>query len=214
MVEVCHFSLCRRLLISNCSGISLGVYVCTWCGEDTWIGGQSSQQRGHVFNGPTTDPVYFQGEFYCLGSKGDLVISCPGNGTGEILERLTGTHSEVEHGECTEKYYLMEIEDELISFFHGIDGLQDPIRVFELDESGMVWNKVEDLGNLMLFLGHRTGIARPPPFEGCANRIYLPRFDDDSKFGVYFSMETHSYEPKVLNMTQPFSYVWVELNFN
>jgi F-box domain len=186
-------------------------HIYTTCGMDSWSNGRSAHQPGRPFRGPPSDPFLFRGEYYCLGRTGDLAIYYPDSETWEILDRPAGIH---EHDIKAVWYYLMEMEGELISLFHGMEGLQDPIRVFKLDESRTVWSEIKDLGNLMLFLGRESGIIRPSPFEGCANRIYLPRFDDNSKIGGYYCMKTRGCKPKLSNMTQPFHYVWIEPNFS
>jgi hypothetical protein len=81
-------------------------------------------------------------EFYCLGKMGDLAIYKLASETWLIVNRPERTRSDGQHESI--KYYLMEIEGQLISVSHKSGDLEESIQVFRLDKSEMVWNKIED----------------------------------------------------------------------
>jgi hypothetical protein len=172
-----------------------------WPGDRNWTR-YSTFLLSSDFSVYLSDLYLSQGEFYCLGKMGDLAVYKPANETWLIVNRPARTNSDGQHELL--KYYLMEIEGELISVSHKTRGLQEPIQVFRLDKSEMVWNKIEDLGNLTLFLCLGSSIARPSPFNGCENKIFFPRYDSYSKLGARYSLETNLYQLMNLFTTKVF----------
>jgi hypothetical protein len=157
------------------------------------------------------NPVLFRGEFYCLGRKGELGVFNPELETWTVLSNPEPVYL-VEPHYGDEYCYLMELNGDLISVF-GTDDTQKAIRAFKLDQSKMVWRKLEDLGDMTLFVDRRNSIAIRSPEKKYANRIYITRWEGvDSKKGIFYSMEDHKYYPSVHSMEEPVTCVWMEPN--
>ncbi|KAJ4768135.1 F-box protein family-like [Rhynchospora pubera] len=161
---------------------------------------------------PTSNnPVLFQGEYYCLGRKGELGVFNPELKTWNVLSEPEPIFPNAPWY-VSEYSHLIELDGDLISVFRT-DELKQPIRVFKLDQSKMVWEKIEDLGNMTLFVDHRNSIAIRSPDTKYANRIYVTRFEGkDVKKGLFYSMEDKSYHPSMQMVTEPVTCVWMEPN--
>ncbi|KAJ4797049.1 F-box protein family-like [Rhynchospora pubera] len=161
---------------------------------------------------PTSNnPVLFQGEYYCLGRKGELGVFNPELKTWNVLSEPEPIYPSVPQME-NEFCHLLELDGDLISVFRT-DELKKPIRVFKLNQSKMVWEKIEDLGNMTLFVDHRNSIAIRSPEEKYANRIYVTRFEGtDVKKGLFYSLEDKRYYPDIQRVVEPVTCVWMEPN--
>ncbi|KAF0900346.1 hypothetical protein E2562_030634 [Oryza meyeriana var. granulata] len=64
------------------------------------------------------NPVYFRGEFYFLGQKGNLAVFHPGNSKWRILNKPEPIHAKLTpYDEGREACYLVELRGELIAAF-------------------------------------------------------------------------------------------------
>ncbi|KAJ3703222.1 hypothetical protein LUZ61_006927 [Rhynchospora tenuis] len=158
--------------------------------------------------------VLFQGEFYCLGRKGELGVFNPVLECWNVLCKPKPLHfSEPLYGD--EYCHLLELNGNLISVFRT-DNTKKPICVFKLDQSEIVWEKLEHLGDVTLFVDRRNSIAIPSPEKKYANRIYVPRFesDRDSKKVIFYSMKDKRYHPNMHTsaLEEPVACVWMEPN--
>ncbi|KAJ3690115.1 hypothetical protein LUZ61_019279 [Rhynchospora tenuis] len=164
----------------------------------------------------SNNPVLFQGEFYCLGRKGELGVFNPVLQSWNVLCKPEPVHL-IEPNYGDEYCHLLELNGELISVFRT-DATNKPISVFKLNQLEMVWEKVEYLGDMTLFVDRRNSIAIPSPEKKYANRIYVPRFevDSDSKKMVFYSMEDNRYHPSMHGhrVDEPVSCVWMEPNLH
>ncbi|KAJ1697254.1 hypothetical protein LUZ63_005766 [Rhynchospora breviuscula] len=162
----------------------------------------------------SNNPVYFQGEFYCLGRKGELGVFNPELETWNVLckpEPVYITHPRYGNEYC----HLLELNGDLISVFRT-DDTKKPLCVFKLDQSEMVWEKVEHLGDMTLFVDRRNSIAILSPEKKYANRIYVPRFEGgmDSKKGMFYSMDDNIYHPRMHRVEEPITCVWMQPNLH
>ncbi|KAJ3677107.1 hypothetical protein LUZ60_002831 [Juncus effusus] len=154
-------------------------------------------------------PVFFQGEFYCLGNTGGLGVFNPDKKTWRVLDKPRPIHlQQPEMG--TEYCYLMESRGELISIFRGI--ATPYVRVFKLDQSKMDWVKLNDLGDVAIFVAGITSFAKISADRRCKNKIHFPRLHDgcNNGKGEFYCMKRQKYTPNFNNVKAPYNCVWLE----
>ncbi|KAJ3708740.1 hypothetical protein LUZ61_012445 [Rhynchospora tenuis] len=189
------------------------VEVSTWCpGEEEWT--VLAFQPSIPFFPSSNNPVLFQGEFYCLGRKGELGVFNPDLETWNVLCKPQPMYLSVpSYG--VEYCYLLELNGDLVSVFRT-DETTTPIRVFKLNQSEMVWYHLDHLAGMTVFVDRRNTIAITSPEKEFANRIYLPRFEGgmDSKKGIFYSMDDKRYHPSTHRVEEPLTCVWMEPNLH
>ena len=210
---------CASNSLSNCEVFAL---VSTPRGEVTtimaWRYGQDEWCHMDFDNScpfPVADnnPVFINGEFYCLGRMGNLGVFNPEKSTWRILDKPSPIYSDLDQApELGSEYcYLLECNGDLISVFRAVN--MDYIRVYKLDRSTMSWTQLEDLGDLTLFLDFRTSIARALPRKSYNNKLYLPRLRDESSTTTfYYHMKTKMHNPDFKCLKEPYNCVWLEPN--
>ncbi|KAJ3705380.1 hypothetical protein LUZ61_009085 [Rhynchospora tenuis] len=178
-------------------------------GQEEWLEMQFDNDL--PFSGTDNNPVFFDGEFYCLGRYGNLGVFNPENKTWRVLNKPSPIHSEApDIG--TEHCYLLECDGELISVFRAFN--MEYLRVFKLDRSNMAWNLFEDLGDATLFLDYRTSIARNLPRKSFRNKVFLPRLHDETnETTFYYCMKTGMHNPNFKIFREPYNCVWLEPQF-
>ncbi|KAJ3697404.1 hypothetical protein LUZ61_001109 [Rhynchospora tenuis] len=191
------------------------VVISSWRpGEEEWV--------FHEFRAPipffpsSNNPVLFRGEFYCLGRKGELGVFNSKMESWNVLCKPEPVHAIAPcYGD--EYCHLLELNGDLVSVFRE-DDMKKPIRVFKFNQSLMVWEKLEHLGDMTLFVDRRKSIAIPPLEKKYVNRIYIPKFEGnrDSKKLIFYSMEDNRYHPSVHTHTveEPVTCVWMEPNLH
>ncbi|KAJ4755946.1 F-box protein family-like [Rhynchospora pubera] len=191
------------------------VVISSWRpGEEEWVSHEF--RSSSPFFPSSNNPVLFQGEFYCLGRKGELGVFNPEMESWNVLCKPEPVHLAVPwYGD--EYCHLLELNGELISVFRE-DDIKKPIHLFKLNQSEMVWKKVEHLGDMTLFVDRRNSIAISPLEKKYVNRIYIPKFEGnrDSKKVIFYSMEDNRYHPCVQTHTveEPVKCVWMEPNLH
>ncbi|KAJ1686114.1 hypothetical protein LUZ63_017504 [Rhynchospora breviuscula] len=162
----------------------------------------------------SNNPVLLQGEFYCLGRKGELGVFNPELESWNVLCKPEPIHlTEPHYG--NEHCHLLELDGDLISVFRT-DDIRTPIRVFKLNQSEMAWEKLEHLGDVTFFVDRRNSIAITSPEKKYANRIYVPWFEDglNSKKGIFYCMEDGKYHPSMHRVEGPVTCVWMQPNLH
>ncbi|KAF8704474.1 hypothetical protein HU200_031427 [Digitaria exilis] len=141
------------------------VSVETWRpGEDLWseFNFDFVNEEAHPpFPVAYTNPIYFRGEFYCLGRKGNLAVFNPSDNTWRVLDKPEPVYGELQVFEDDHdgaKFcYLVELGEDLVSVF--MRNADEPPRVFKLDKMNMAWAQVEDIGGAALFVDYRASFA-------------------------------------------------------
>ncbi|CAO2188413.1 unnamed protein product [Urochloa humidicola] len=186
---------------------------------ETWQAGEEDWQEIWLeqevpFPVAHNNPVYFRGEFYCLGRKGNIGIFDPKERTWRVLDKPEPIHAELdvskEDHEGAEFCYLVELQGKLIAVFQR--NADEPPRVFKLDETETAWVEVEDIGGAALFLDYRASFAVASPEAGHGNRIYFPRYSEDARQAAFYDLETKSYSPSYYGLKSPTNCVWVVPN--
>ncbi|CAL4999108.1 unnamed protein product [Urochloa decumbens] len=193
-----------------------GKYVSmeTWRPEEDLWSQFESEHEERPFPVAYNNPIYFRGEFYCLGRKGNLAIFNPDDNTWRVLDKPEPVHAELQvfddDHEGATFCYLVELGEGLISVF--LRNADEPPRVFKLDEMKMAWIEVEDIGGAALFVDYRASFGLLSPGAGNGNRIYFPRYSEDGKHAAFYDMETKVYHPTFYGVKEPLNCVWVVPN--
>ncbi|KAF9626284.1 hypothetical protein IFM89_031954, partial [Coptis chinensis] len=139
------------------------------------------------------NPVFCDGEFYCLGKDGMLALFNPEETDEEhqsyvlpLPKVSSSTYSDLPRSFHN---FIVEYDAEIVSVFVGFLGY--PICMFKLDRSKMKWSTSNNLDDKMLFLSHTSSTLLPAKLKGTENRIYFPRFHGNES--VFYSLSTKSY---------------------
>ncbi|CAL4999070.1 unnamed protein product [Urochloa decumbens] len=196
---------------SSRSGVFFSIE--TWqTGEEDWQ--EIWLEQEVPFPVAHNNPVYFRGDFYCLGRKGNIGIFDPKDRKWRVLDKPEPIHAELdvskEDHEGAEFCYLVELQGKLIAVFQR--NADEPPRVFKLDETETAWVEVEDIGGAALFLDYRASFAVASPEAGHGNKIYFPRYSEDARHAAFYDLENKSYSPSYYGLKSPANCVWVVPN--
>lgn len=190
-----------------------GVTVATWRpGDSAWSELYfHHEEEESFFPVANNNPIYFRGEFYCLGRKGNIRVFNPSEDTSIVLEKPEPIYAELnvfdDDHEGAKFCYLVELEGELISVF--MRNADEPPRVFKLDQTKMAWAEMEDIGGAALFLDYRASYGMVWPGAGKGNKIFFPRYSEDGKHAAFYDLETKMYHPTFYGVKEPLNCVWV-----
>ncbi|KAF5187685.1 Sec1-like protein, partial [Thalictrum thalictroides] len=141
--------------------------------------------------------VFCDGLFYSLSLNGKLGVFNPNETKEENMWRdFPNTIIQEFSSKSTiflmiefVRSYIVEYDSEIFSIFVGHWG--KPVRVYKLDRSKMSWERLESLGDKVIFLCQTASILMPAPLKGIENRIYFPRFQ--GRDNVFYSLSTGKY---------------------
>ncbi|KAJ4789861.1 F-box protein family-like [Rhynchospora pubera] len=161
------------------------------------------------------NPVFTQGEFYCYKLNGDMLVYNPKKKTLQTLAikaptEITGPIEMEEIIARIMQCHLMEAWGDLLTVFRIC--AKDPLSIFKLDRINMVWSEVDDVGDLTVFLNHKTSLAKSCLEKSCRNLMYLSGFaDEHSKSSASYFLETNKYYPKdYYHHKEPMNCIWIE----
>jgi hypothetical protein len=182
--------------------------------ETSWSEFLFDREEAPPFPVAHNNPIYFRGEFYCLGRKGNLAVFNASDNTWRVLDKPEPIYDELQvfddDHEGAKFCYLVELGEELISVFTR--DAAEPPRVFKLDETSMAWTEVEDIGGAALFVDYRASFGLMSPGAGNGNRIYFQRYSEDGKHAAFYDMETKVYHLTFYGVKEPLNCVWVVPN--
>jgi len=183
------FSTCPTS--SDCTTVGIinaydTILVCYFTfGDEKWHICPFEQDHEDEFLPGTSSPVYFEGAFYFLDSRGYLGVFELINGEGEWdvygKPQIPSGHLHSSH--------LIECDGRLLSVFIGEMG--EWVRVFKLEQPKMKWAPVKSLGNHTLFIGPSSCFATLAMEQEMRNRIYLARRRGNGI--LFYSLETGKY---------------------
>jgi len=186
------------------------VNIMLWrAGDNRWT--KKELLCDNLFRMARSNPVFFDNEFYCLGTDGNLGVFNPNEMTWRVLDKP----EPVRIGDrfC----HLIEFKGDLIAVFRPYDA--NPVEIFKLDRSHMSWEKVLRLDDAVLFLDNQNATIKSSQEYGCRhNRIYLPFFGSSEaegrKASAFYDLEDGRYKPEFYGLIEPINSLWIEPNFN
>ncbi|KAL6657318.1 hypothetical protein ACP70R_005098 [Stipagrostis hirtigluma subsp. patula] len=205
---VCAINKDRNPGHNNC------LYVMMWrAGDERWT--EMKIDDDAQFRTAYSNPVFYHGEFYCLGTRGNLGVFNPDNMTWRVLDKP----DPVLDGDPMpgDQYcHLLEFRDDLIAIFRRHD--DRPIDLYRLDKSQMAWAKVERLDNEVIFVDNWNAIMMTAPRDGCCNRVYMPKPGGYSEAGKadrssFYDLKSGKYYPGYYGLTERMSSIWIEPSF-
>ncbi|CAL4954610.1 unnamed protein product [Urochloa decumbens] len=190
------------------------IYVMVWrTGDKQWT---KKKIEDHTeFRTAYSNPIFYHGEFYCLGTRGNLGIFNPNNMTWRVLDKpdpvLVGDPMPGE-----QYCHLLEFRDDLIAIFRPHD--KGPIDLYRLNKSQMVWIKIDRLDDEVVYVDNWNAIMMPAPRDVCCNRIYLPKlgvYDEarDAHNSAFYDLRSRSYYPNYYGLTERMNSIWILPNF-
>ncbi|KAJ4812919.1 F-box protein family-like [Rhynchospora pubera] len=158
-----------------------------------------------------TNPVFFQGELYCLGESGELGVFNPVEDTWMVLEKPKSVYMDDEVPfRGTQDCYLLELKGDLVSVFKN-NYYDNDICIFTLDKMKMEWMPVKEFEGWTLFLDPRSSFAKPSPHKSWSNKIFFTAFQyGTSKTCATYCMESRRYDVHFSDTKKPFDCVWLE----
>ncbi|KAF7114736.1 hypothetical protein RHSIM_Rhsim01G0008500 [Rhododendron simsii] len=138
------------------------------------------------------NPVFHDGEFYCLGQDGNLGVFNPNEAYWRVLDKphRQPHNPSVPHELSNEQSFLVECDGEILSVCMSFRGKS--ITVSKLDSVGMIWHEVESLGEQMLFVSNTSSLSVKRVVQGMENKIYLPRIH--GKCGAFYSVASRLFQ--------------------
>nr|TKW10571.1 hypothetical protein SEVIR_6G173900v2 [Setaria viridis] len=131
--------------------------------------GAKSRER----EGANNNPIYFRGEFYFLGRKGNFVVFNPIEDTWIVLDKPEPIYAELNvfYGDHkgVKFCYLVELEGELIS----------------------------------VFIRNGASFGMVSSGAGNGNKIFFPRYSEDGKHAAFYDLETNMYYPTFYGVKEP-----------
>ncbi|KAI3908734.1 hypothetical protein MKW98_029284 [Papaver atlanticum] len=127
------------------------------------------------------NPVFYNGAFYCLDYNGMLGVfsmkSFPSwTVLSKSLKQFGGFYPS----------YLVECDEKLLLVNLGQSGKS--IDVYRLDDSEMVWVKLNSLGKHALFVSYTSSFSAVAPRSCMENKIYFSRLYSERI--LYYSLDT------------------------
>ncbi|XP_026378185.1 F-box/kelch-repeat protein At1g57790-like [Papaver somniferum] len=131
------------------------------------------------------NPVFHNGVFYCLDYNGMLGVFDvkKGDRGWEVLSKSLKQFSNFYPS------YLVECDEKLLLVNVGQSGKS--VDIYRLDDSEMVWVKLNSLGKHALFISYTSSFSVVAPRSCMENKIYFPRLHGESI--LYYSLDTCRY---------------------
>lgn len=182
-------------------------------GEHQWYHTWFEQDAADDFEPSYCNPVFHNGLFYVLGRGGELGVSDPK--AEEISWELKQLKPLYEPG-VVQECYLMECDGQLLSLF--LKKITREVFLYSLDETEMIWKRIRDLGDNMMFVSHCSSFAVEKEINGTENKVYFPQFrrkikknnkvaaavagdDEEGPDGVFYSLETNKFHTFFTNFS-------------
>ncbi|RLN29319.1 hypothetical protein C2845_PM05G10080 [Panicum miliaceum] len=194
------------------------IYVMVWrAGDKQWTVKKIDDDHTPHFRTAYSNPVFYHGEFYCLGTCGNLGIF----NLDQMTWRVLAKPEPILNGDPMpgEQYcHLLEFRDNLIAIIRPHD--KGPIDMYRLDKFDMVWRKVERLDAQVVYVDNWNAIMMPAPRDICCNRTYMPKFgaygegrEANHHSGAFYDLKSREYYPNYYGLTERMNSIWVVPNF-
>ncbi|CAL5021535.1 unnamed protein product [Urochloa decumbens] len=199
------------------------VTVRTWRpGQVSW--GQQTDFDCEVrFRLATHNPLFLDGEFYCLARDGKLGALDPKTMAWRVLDVLEPIVPEsFATGKEGLSAFLAEWKGEVVVVLRYTD-VEDPIDIFRLDRERMAWSKVEELEDGAVFWDRKQVSLRPSwslAQSFSCNKLYEPTFtetDDGVRECIFYSLDTKEYSNgsySLYGLKEPINALWFQPNLD
>ncbi|XP_050221463.1 uncharacterized protein LOC126671720 [Mercurialis annua] len=182
-------------------------------GETDWTCFELNEYSKFIIS--HSNPVFYDGLFYCLGRNGRLGTFDP-----QKDDETGWTLLPSPENPCvsSRRNYLIECNGDLLSVFEGSSGKY--IKVFKLDKQSMSWQKVDSLGDeTVLFVSRTTSFSAQSKAPRIGNKVFFPRFRDG--YCDFYSLVTNKFHCLKIDMarddfygtTEKLHCGWFEPNF-
>ena len=158
-------------------------------GEENWtIEAFISSKIWLRFHLSDSNPILYNGEYYCLDIAGNLGVLKPESVSDSwciypqrLPRKLRDTFRQS---------FIVESNGDILSVYvHR--GRDQRVCVYKLDFSKMVWERIEDLGNRTLYISNTTSFSTNSTIGKMGNKIFFPKFN--GKDGVFYSLVSKRY---------------------
>ncbi|GJN00915.1 hypothetical protein PR202_ga18142 [Eleusine coracana subsp. coracana] len=123
-------------------------------GDEDWTARRFELEPDSKFRLTYNNPVFFEGEFYCLGDLGNLAVFSPSDMEFRVLDKLESIYDDDDCRVGYNRCHLVEFRGELIAVF--VPQHEIPIEMFKLDRSQMAWTKLERLDDATMFVHNQA----------------------------------------------------------
>ncbi|PWA90716.1 hypothetical protein CTI12_AA098050 [Artemisia annua] len=140
---------------------------------------------------PVFFPTFLGKDLYALGSDGKLIGF---KALGEEVYSLAIVEARSPISCCTSpaRYYLMKCDKDLLKVIVGKFG--ERVEVFKSDVSKQEWEKIDSLGNHMIYICGTTCLCIEAETREMENKIYFPLLHSKNRKIVFYSLETCTYQ--------------------
>ncbi|KAJ1701217.1 hypothetical protein LUZ63_000996 [Rhynchospora breviuscula] len=201
------------VVLAFCVDINGDIYIYKWhSGDEDWTF-ICDDKSPPMHTASKMNLVFFQGELYCLGERGERGVFNPVEETWRMLDKLRPVYMEDEVPNTgVEDCYLLELDGNLISVFK-YNYSDNDIRIIKLDTEKMEWIPVKDLAGWTIFLDPRSSFAKPSPHKSWSNKIFFTAFYSSTiKTCATYCMESKRYDIHFCDTKKPIDCVWLEPN--
>ncbi|KAK6114973.1 hypothetical protein DH2020_007242 [Rehmannia glutinosa] len=138
-------------------------------------------------------PVLHRGLLYFLDVKGNIVTfnlsKCDVCKPRFVLKFRCLKRRRL--GNKIKEHFLFKIKGEEALFVVFLLHEERKVNMYRLLEPEMKWERVEDIGDKVLYLSHASSFGVTAYLKSMGNRIYFPRFHGDS--AVFYSLSSGKY---------------------
>ncbi|KAK2969812.1 hypothetical protein RJ640_028092 [Escallonia rubra] len=149
-------------------------------GRSDWVFFTVSKEVPYPYR---NSPIFSNSKFHLLGSDGNLA-----DFDFDFVEGYAWEVLDVPIKPCNsgEQKFLVDCGGDLVSVFLEKHG--ERVQVFRLNRSTPSWEKVESLGNYMIFISHSSSFAAVSKTTGMENKIYFPWLSGEDL--IFYSLDT------------------------
>ncbi|KAF7831160.1 F-box/kelch-repeat protein [Senna tora] len=175
----------------------------------------SVHQNSKSWSNNRSSPLFYKRAFTLLNLEGRLSFCRYEPEDDDFEEDLSWDMPEILKVPCSSFHqnFLLECDGKLMSIFVGEMGKW--LQVYSLHYAPIRWEKVESIGNYVIYVSRSSSVAIEARIMGTNNRIYFPRFRDNNI--LYYSLETKKFHldgqgtvKNFYNTKEPLLATWIQ----
>jgi hypothetical protein len=140
---------------------------------------------------PVFFPTFLGKDLYALGSDGKL-IGFKALGEEVYSSAIVEARSPISCCTSPAQYYLMKCDKDLLKVI--VDKFGEHVEVYKSDVSKQEWEKIDNLGNHMIYICGTTCLCIEAKTQEMENKIYFPLLHSKNRKIVFYSLETCTYQ--------------------